>query len=122
MLKHFKFFPLQIIITNRLPGHCSSWPVAAFECVGLLSHIAGQGMRTVLGCASECGFGRTCVRFDVYVWFNVGASAGLLKELTENDLRSVPDTFVIINQTLLAPKRNKELPGCPLSRQTAKWP
>lgn len=67
MLKHFKVFPLQIIISNRLSGPCSSWPVAAFDCVGLQSHMAGQSMRTVLGCASECGFGRTCIQFDVCV-------------------------------------------------------
>lgn len=88
MLKHLKVFPLQIIISNRLPGHCSSWPVAAFNCVGLLSHITGQGMCTVLACSFESSN-------NVWLWLNLHPvwhlhglmsmlSAGFLNYLTEN--------------------------------------
>lgn len=83
MLKHLKVFPLQIIISNRLPGQCSSWPVAAFNCVGLLSHITGQGMCTLLGCSFESST-HVWLRLNLHpVWslpgFNVEALGRVLE-------------------------------------------
>lgn len=120
MLKYLKVFPLQIIISNRLLGHCSSWPVAAFNCVGLLSHITGQGMSTVLACFCESST-------NLWLWWNLHPvrclhglmlmlSAGFLKYLTENVPSSVS---VAIYHTSQAPKY-KELLECHLSKGTVR--
>lgn len=117
MLKHLKVFPLQIIISNRLPGHCSSWPVAAFYCVRLLSPITGQGTCTVL------------VSFEsstnVWLWWNLHPVwrwhglmsmhlAGFLNYLTENV------QLLLTSITHHKPPKYKELTGCCMSKGTVK--